>query len=404
MIKLYNIGIRLYVFAIFIASFFDSKAKKWLLGRKNLLERIEETVTDFSGETLWVHCASLGEFEMVRPIMERLKQQDSALRIVLTFFSPSGYEIRKNYEVADHVFYLPPDTPSNAKRFITAIKPNKVIFVKYDLWFHYLNEAKKQGAKMMLISAHFRSNQQYFKFYGATARKALKLFDKIFLVDSDSEKLLRQIEVKNTIVCGDTRYDRVMEISESAATIPEIEQFKQDNKLVVCGSTWPEDEKLLFSCINTYPKTKWVIAPHEIGEANIQRLMKLFSSSVQLSNYESSDENVLIVDSIGVLNKLYRYADVAYVGGGFGTGLHNILEATAFGTPTIFGPDYSRFPDAGEMASKGLAFAIHNEAELKLKLHNLLTNNQQKLRLAIQEFMEKRTGATNTILEYTNKC
>lgn len=369
-----------------------------------MVERVEEALAGFSGETLWVHCASLGEFEMARPIMEQLKFQDSRLRIVLTFFSPSGYEVRKDYEVADYVFYLPIDTPSNSKRFVAVIKPSKVIFVKYDLWFHHLNEAKTHGANLMLISAQFRPSQQYFKFYGIVARKALNLFDRIFLVDKNSEILLHQIEVKNAVVCGDTRYDRVMEIAKSAEPIPAIETFKGSSKLIVCGSTWPEDEKLLMTCVKTFSNTKWVVVPHEVGDANIQRLENLFPGSVRLSGFENSGANIILVDSIGLLNKLYRYADVAYVGGGFRTGLHNVLEATAFGTPTVFGPDYSRFPDAGAMADRNLAFSIQNEEELQSKFQQLLNQDQTELRSLITAFMHGRTGATSAILEYTNKC
>ena len=404
MLTFYNLGIRLYHFGIQIVSLFNPKAKKWLKGRHNLHDKIEQETSGFSGKTLWVHCASLGEFEMARPVMERLRKSDQDLRIILTFFSPSGYEIRKNYEVANHVFYLPLDTPQNAKRFVQSIKPTKVIFVKYDLWFHHLNEAKKFGAKLMLISAQFRPNQQYFKFYGRAGRAALKLFDKIFLVDENSRKLLLEIEIDNTTVCGDTRYDRVMEIAKTAESIPVIESFKGSSKLVICGSTWSEDEKLIAACINQFPDTRWVIAPHEIGEANIERLEKLFLNSQKLSSYQKHDVQVLIVDSIGMLNKLYRYADVAYVGGAFRTGLHNILEATAFGTPTVLGPDHSRFPDAGEMVKKNLAFSIRNEIELKLKMDELLNKNQSELHASILKFMESRTGATETILEYTNEC
>ena len=404
MLAFYNIGIRLYHFAVFVASFFNPKAKKWLDGRVGLITRIEKETSGFSGETLWVHCASLGEFEMARPIIERLKESNSSLRVILTFFSSSGYEVQKNYELADHVFYMPLDTKANASRFVNAIKPSKVIFVKYDLWFHHLNEAKKHGAKLMLISAQFIASQQCFKFYGATGRKALQLFSKIFLVDGDSEKLLHQIDVKNTTVCGDTRYDRVMEIAEKAESISEIEQFKGDSKLVVCGSTWLEDEKLLQSALSSFPGTKWIIAPHEVGPKNIERLEMLFPGSVRLSKYQNSNVDVLIIDSIGLLSKVYQYADVAYVGGGFRTGLHNILEATAFGVPTVFGPDYSRFPDAGEMVYNGLAFSIRNENELESKLEELLNNNESDLKVAILDFMNNRMGATEAILEYTNKC
>lgn len=404
MLLFYNIGIRLYGLGVRIASLFNPKAKKWIDGRNNLIGKIEKETASFSGETLWVHCASLGEFEMARPIMEQLKTVDSNLRIVLTFFSSSGYEIRKNYKVADHVFYLPPDTSSNAKRFIQAIKPRKVIFVKYDLWFHHLKAAKDVEAKLMLISASFRPDQVYFKPYGTVGRKSLELFDRIFLVDADSEKLLHRIGIRNTTVCGDTRYDRVMKVAATIEGDEIIEAFKGDSRLIICGSTWKEDEEVLRDSINNLEGVKWVIAPHEVGEENIQRLVKMFPDSIRYSQYQESDARILIIDSIGLLSKLYRYADVAYVGGGFRTGLHNVFEATAFGVPTVFGPDTSRFPDAAEMAQKGLAFRIQNQSELRSQLSELLVQDQSNLRSEIKSFMTSRTGATRTILEYTKNC
>lgn len=404
MLMFYNIGIRLYGLGIRVTSLFNPKAKKWLNGRKRLLDKIERETAGFKGETLWVHCSSLGEFEMARPIMEQLKQSDSKLRIVLTFFSPSGFEVRKNYQIADHVFYLPLDTASNAKQFVKAIKPSKVIFVKYDLWFHHLKAAKDFGAKLMLISATFRPDQVYFKYYGSVGRKALELFDRIFLVDTDSEKLIRSIGITNTIVCGDTRYDRVMEIAAAAEDNDFIKTFKGDSKLIICGSTWKEDEEVLLDSIENFKDVKWVIAPHEVGEENIQRLQKLFTDSVRYSQYKGSEARILIIDSIGLLNKLYRYANVAYIGGGFRTGLHNVFEATAFGVPTIFGPDTSRFPDAAEMAQIGLTFRILNSSELKSKVSELLAQDQEQLRSDIKSFMASRTGATKGILQYTNKC
>ena len=341
---------------------------------------------------------------MARPIMEQLKETEPKLRIVLTFFSPSGYGVRKNYPVADHVFYLPLDTPSNAKRFVSSVNPTKVIFVKYDLWFHHLMEAKRCGAKLMLVSATFRSDQQYFKCYGGAGRAALKLFDQIFLVEQGSEQLLRGIGLNNATVCGDTRYDRVMEIAANAESNETIEIFKGDSKLVICGSTWQEDEGVLHKSVNTLKDVKWVIAPHEVGEENVQRIQKLLPDSVRYSEFEEAGAKVLIIDSIGLLNKVYGYADVAYVGGGFRTGLHNVLEATAFGVPTVFGPDTSRFPDAEEMAQNGLAFKVKNRMELLKKLELLLKQDQAKLRADIKRFMNGRTGATDAILEYTNKC
>ena len=404
MLLFYNIGIRLYGLGIRVASFFNPKAKKWVDGRKGLLERIEQETASFSRETLWVHCASLGEFEMARPIIERLKENDADLRVVLTFFSPSGYEVRKNYEAADHVFYLSLDTSSNAKRFVQAIRPGKVIFVKYDLWFHHLSAAKDFGAKLMLISASFRRGQVYFKNYGGIGRRALKLFDHIFLVDEESKVLLESIGITNTTVCGDTRYDRVMETAAKAENDQVVQTFKGNSKLVICGSTWEEDEKMLHEAIDELNHVKWVIAPHEVGEERISRLQKRLLGSVRYSRYQNADASVLIVDSIGLLNKLYAYADVAYIGGGFRTGLHNIFEATAFGVPTVFGPDTSRFPDAGEMARKGLAFRISSQPELKSKFSELLSEDQSQLRSEIKDFMASRTGATKAILEYTNRC
>ena len=404
MLAFYNIGIRLYHLGVLITSIFNLKARLWLKGRQGLLEKIEQEVSGYSGETIWVHCASLGEFEMARPIMEGIKNSNSESRIILSFFSPSGYETRKNYELAQHVFYLPLDTASNAALFVKAIKPTKTIFVKYDLWFHHLNAAKKVGSKLILISAQFRENQLYFKWFGGFGRCALKLFDQIFLVDSNSEKLLHQIGVKSTTVCGDTRYDRVMGIAQNVETIPEIAQFKGEGKLVVCGSTWPEDERLLAKSVESLKQTKWVIAPHEVGEENIQCLERLFPDSVRLSGLSNQDAKVVLVDSIGQLNKLYKHADVAYIGGAFKTGLHNILEATAYGIPTVFGPDYTRFPDAGEMVEKGLAFTISNQSELNNKLDVLLEKKQSQLNSDVLSFMSARKGATSAILEYTNKC
>jgi 3-deoxy-D-manno-octulosonic-acid transferase len=341
---------------------------------------------------------------MARPIMERTKQTEPQLRIVLTFFSPSGFEVRRRYPVADHVFYLPLDTPSNAARFVDAVRPSKVVFVKYDLWYHHLNEAKLFGAKLMLISATFRTDQQYFKFYGSVGRQALKLFDRIFLVDADSEKRLHGIGVNRTTVCGDTRYDRVMETAASAERVEIIEAFKGNSKLIVCGSTWKEDEEMLRASITDLEHVKWVIAPHEVGEENILRLQKLFPDAVRYSQYRASDTRMLIIDSIGLLSKLYRYADVAYVGGGFRTGLHNILEATAYGVPTVFGPDTSRFPDAAEMARNGLAFSIGDQDQLHRKLKQLLEEDQTKLRADIRSFMNGRAGATEAILKFMVDC
>ncbi|MFC2175494.1 3-deoxy-D-manno-octulosonic acid transferase [Bacteroidota bacterium] len=398
---LYNIGIRLYHFGVLVASFFNPKAKLWLQGRKGLLAKIERECSGYTGKTMWVHCASLGEFEMARPIMEGVKSTEPETRLVLTFFSPSGFEIRKNYALADHVFYLPIDTADNAMRFVRAINPSSVVFVKYDLWYHFINAAHAFGARLILISAQFRSNQHFFKKHGGIGRKTLQLFNHIFCVDNHSLQLLQSISVKDVTVCGDTRYDRVMEVAGTGSGVDKIVQFKEKRKLVVCGSTWKEDEALLVSCVAQWPDVRWVIAPHEVGEDNLQRIEKLFKRTVRFSDFDGQSEaSVLLVDNVGYLSKMYAHAEVAYVGGGFKTGLHNILEATAFSVPTVFGPDFSRFPDAGEMVQSNLAFSINNQAQLQQCMRNLLEEDQTALRNKIGKFMQQRTGATKAILKY----
>lgn len=402
MLLLYNIGIQLYDLSVNIAAFFNPKAMKWVSGRIGLLDRIENKLSDFQGETVWVHCASLGEFEMARPIMEGIRDAQPATRIVLTFFSPSGYEIRKEYEVADHVFYLPVDTRSNALKFIGILRPDIVIFVKYDLWFHYLEEAKNAGAELLLISAQFRREQQYFKFYGGIGRRALKLFDRIFLVDGNSKELLHSIGIRTGIVCGDTRYDRAMQVAGSVEQNTKIERLKGSSKLIVCGSTRKEDELLLAEAVKKLPDVKWAIAPHEVDEENIERLENLFKDTVRYSQVENPTKpQIMVIDGVGLLNKLYRYADVAYVGGGFKKGgLHNILEATAFGVPTVFGPDKTRFPDAKDMVKGKLAFSIGDQQELNDRFTELLYNDQSDLKEQILSFMKRRIGATSAILSY----
>lgn len=404
MLVLYNIAIRIYGLFVWFASNFNPKAKAWVSGRKNLFDKLRKELAGFEGETSWFHVSSLGEYEMAKPLIEELKKQHPTLRIVLTFFSPSGYEVRKENSVADFTFYLPLDTPKNAVQFVQIVNPIKVFFVKYDLWYNHLNAAKENGANLMLISAQFNALQSYFKWFGASQRRALQLFDNVFLVDEASKKLLSQIGVTHTTVCGDTRYDRVMQNASIAQENKFVEEFKGDKQLIICGSTWVEDEELLVQAISRLPDAKWLIAPHEVDWKNINRIKHLIPNAICFSNYRKSKTNVLILDSVGLLNGFYKYADVAYVGGGFKTGLHNILEATAFGTPTIFGPDTSRFPDAEELHEKGLAFKVNNATELISRLQQLLSDKSDFKHQKLIDLMQSRTGATEAILEYTNKC
>jgi len=393
-IAVYHLGLR-------IAANFHPKAKLWIDGRRGLLPKIESEIVPFQGKTVWVHCASLGEFEMARPIIEALKNRPTDVpRIILTFFSPSGHEVRKGYKGVDHVYYLPYESKENARRFITAIRPDVVVFVKYDLWFHFLNAAREKGAHLILISAQFVPHQYFFRWFGAHGRKCLAAFHHIFVVDDASRKLLNSIDISAATNCGDTRYDRVMEVAAHWKPIPEITQFKANAKLIVCGSTWPDDEAVLAQCIAHIPNAKWVIAPHETHEANILRLERLFPNAVRFSNYSNQETNVLLVDSIGILAQLYGHADAAYVGGGFGSGLHNILEAAAYGIPVIFGPDHGRFADAEIMVNEGLAYSINTAENLQSTMVNALATDCPDS--SILAFMNSRTGAKRAILDHLN--
>lgn len=395
---LYDLAIVIYHTALRIAAVWHPKAQLWVNGREALLDRIEREVKPHQGRTVWVHCASLGEFEMARPIMEELKAGPKPPRIVLTFFSPSGYEIRMDYAGADHVFYLPIDRKANAQRFMTAVRPDVAVFVKYDLWWHLLKAAKAHGAQLVLISAVFAQRQHFFQWYGGHGRRCLRLFDRIFTVDDDSVQLLQDIGISHAESVGDTRYDRVMEVAANWSGFPAIDRFKGDAKLVVCGSTWVEDETVICKAKAQFPDAKWMVAPHEVSDANIKRIERMFPSAVRFSGYTDQQTDILIVDSIGVLNRLYGHADAAYIGGGFGRVLHNILEATAYGIPVIFGPDHASFPDAGRMTEQKLAFGINNEKELTVALRRCLDGAVDKEQMLA--FMRQRTGAKEAVLRF----
>ena len=394
----YDCIIAIYHFGMRIASNFNPKATLWIKGRIGVLERIEREVKFTDAKTVWIHCASLGEFEMARPIIDGLNTSNRPPRIVLTFFSPSGYEVRKTYAGVAYVFYLPQEGKVNAIRFIAAIRPDVAIFVKYDLWWHYLNAAKNFGSNLILISAQFSSNHYFFKWFGGHGRKCLAAFNHIFVVDDNSKALLQEIGITSVEVCGDTRYDRVMEIASQWKNLPVVDDFKGDRNLIVCGSTWPKDEEVLKPSIVENSTIQWIIAPHEVDEANLMRLERLFPHSVRFSRYSNQNTNVILVDSIGVLNQIYGAADLAYVGGAFDSGLHNILEAIAFGVPVVFGPNYSRFTDAKVMIDEGLAFSVSDSEGLKNTLSLLLAQTNKKESLL--GFITQRTGAKKSILAY----
>jgi 3-deoxy-D-manno-octulosonic-acid transferase len=376
---LYRTGILLYGLFIRVASIYNIKAKQLIKGRKNWRNNLKQKL-DTNSRYLWFHCASLGEFEQGRPMMEEIRRQFPHYRFVLTFFSPSGYEIRKNYELADVVMYLPFDTRKNAKDFIRLVQPEKAFFIKYEYWYYYIDELKKQTIPLYIISAIFRQEQQFFKnnFWGRWYRQILKKTTHIFVQDENSGSLLEQAGIGNYTISGDTRFDRVAQIAGNAKEIPLAEKFKNGQPLLIAGSTWKPDEEILVQYINEHNGLKMIIAQHEITSAGLNRLEQMINQPVirlsQSANKDITQFQVLIIDSVGLLSSLYRYGNMAYIGGGFGVGIHNILEAATFGLPVVFGPNYKKFKEAVELEKLGGAFPVKNYNNLEITLHKLLAN------------------------------
>jgi len=405
---IYNLSILFYSLAIRIASLFNEKAKLWLRGRQDIFEKLRSAITEQDGQLTWFHCASLGEFEQGRPLIELIRKKDPGAKILLTFFSPSGYGIRKNYAGADHVFYLPLDTTKNAKRFIDIVKPKAVFFVKYEFWFNYLNELKVRKVPVYLVSGIFREDHHFFKSYGAWFRNQLNSFTHFYLQDRRSEELLNRIGFKNTTVSGDTRFDRVFEISKSVKQIDLVKQFAGAKKMLIAGSSWPEDESLVQRLKSGSLKSdgwKIIVAPHEIDEKHIGAIEAGFKDKAICLRYSMADEqnvqaaDVLIIDNIGMLSSLYQYGTISFIGGGFGKGIHNILEAATFGLPVIFGPNYEKFTEAKELIKLGGAFSVNNEEELKKTI--ALLSDEQVLKTAShisKNYVESRVGASEKIL------
>ncbi len=411
MLLLYRISLIFYHFIIIVLSPFNQKAKLWLNGRKNVFNTIESSVVN-NKKLAWFHCASLGEFEQGRPLIEAYRQKFPDHSIMLTFFSPSGYEIRKNYDKADFVFYLPIDSPRNAKHFLDLTKPDIVFFVKYEFWHYYINEIGKRKIPLYLVSGIFRENQRFFKWYGGVFRKMLRNFNYFFLQNQVSQDLLKSIGINNLMITGDTRFDRVFTIAQQAKTLPLIEKFKNERQLLVLGSSWQPDEELVIKYFNeTQPLFKLIIAPHEVSKENINRIVRNISQKKSVVKYSEANENnlenadVLIIDSIGLLSSLYKYGDIAYIGGGFGKGIHNILEAATFGLPVIFGPNYQSFKEAKELISLGGAISITNHKQLVTILDQFLSDIEiikNKGSIASQ-YVSNNRGATEKIMEYISK-
>ena len=389
---LYNISIWFYVVAVYFASLFNSKAKLWINGRKNIFQKIKEA-TKNQKNIVWFHCASLGEFEQGKPIIQAYNAKYPTHKILLTFFSPSGYEIRKNTPLADFVSYLPADTKSNAKKFISIVKPIKVVFIKYEFWFNYMGELKKQNISFYSVSSIFRDGQAFFKYKWWAEQ--LKNVTHFFVQDKNSAELLKSIGFKNTTISGDSRFDSVLANTQNPVRIPLIEQFSKSKPTIICGSTWPKDEIILVKYIKDHPENNYIIAPHELQ--NISDLKKqtnaLLYSMADDKNIFTS--NVLIIDSIGILSHIYSYGSIAYIGGGFGSGIHNILEAVTFGLPAIFGPNYQKFNEATELIALKGAKSISNYTELTLAIDSF-ANFDQKI---ATNYIKNSTRTTATILE-----
>lgn len=404
---IYNLLILFASFLLKIVAFFSNKMKLFVNGRKNVFKTLQQKISS-TDKTIWFHCASLGEFEQGVPIMEAIKKLKPDHKIVVSFFSPSGFEIKKNTPLADVAVYLPMDTPANAKKFISAVHPSLSFFVKYEFWPNYLFELQKKNISTLLVSGVFRKSQIFFKPYGGFMRRALANFDHFFLQDKNSETLLKSIGFSNTTVSGDTRFDRVSHQIEMDNTLKFAEDFKENSLCVVCGSTWPEDEAVLLDYINSAPENvKFIIAPHKIEAAKIEDFTKkvvkktVLHSSIDEVNI--SDYSVLIIDCIGLLSKLYSYADIAYVGGAMGkTGLHNILEPATFGVPIVIGKNFQEFPEAKRLRDLAGLFSISNAAECTEILNKLILNDsfRNKTGMIAGHFVNKNTGATKKIIDY----
>lgn len=402
---IYWLAIRCYAIAIRIASVFNRKARLFIEGRKGLLSRIHYALLNERRPRIWMHCASLGEFEQGRPLLERLRKQHPEYAFVLTFFSPSGYEVRKNYEGADYIFYLPLDSRRNAKKFIGLLQPRLCIFVKYDLWFFLLKQIEVKNIPAILVSSIFRKDQVFFQWYGALHRQMLYCFSKIFVQDKASVQLLQTLGINDAVVAGDTRFDRVVEAVKEPQSLPVAEAFTQGSKVLVAGSSWEEDEIFLQKVFVELPKDwKLIIVPHEVHEAHIDYIMRLYGSdAVKWSHWkEGTIARVLVVDRIGLLLQLYQYARVAWIGGGFGKGIHNTLEAAVYGLPVGFGPVHGKFREAKELIASGAAFSIKNPLHLVSCISNWEKDESsyEQAATAARRYVLSNAGATGTILTY----
>lgn len=404
---LYNIGIYIYgLVARIIARFFsDQKAQQWVRGRKDLLPRIQNDLKNEKSPIIWFHSASLGEFEQARPLIEKLKKERAGFRILITFFSPSGFEIRKNYPLADYVYYLPEDTPSKAFKFIEFVKPKIAVFIKYEYWYNYMNQLYKKNIPLIVISSIFRPSQSFFQFYGGWFLSHLDKVSHFFVQNDVSKALLEEVGIKRVSISGDTRFDRVAQIAAQLEEDEIVRAFKNEQLLFLGGSTWPEDERLISYISETYRNLKLIIAPHQINESRIAGIEKLFPKSIRYSQAEKKGVNaykLMIIDNIGILSSLYQYADFAMIGGGFGAGIHNTLEAATFGMPIFIGPNYQKFQEAKDLIDLDVIKIVHTQKELVKSLEYFLLDKEKREHISSRSkaYVNSRMGATQMIFDY----
>jgi 3-deoxy-D-manno-octulosonic-acid transferase len=414
LIVIYQLFLFFYRAGIGLVSFWNPKAKLWITGRRNVFEKLQRDLSAMPGKRIWMHCASLGEFEQGRPVLQKIKESHPEVTIIITFFSPSGYEIAKKKNDFDHIFYLPMDSAIHAKKWIKTVNPDLVLWVKYEYWHYYLQEIKRKNIPLLMISGVYRSHQIFFKWHGAFYRNMLKSFTHFFVQNEDSKIQLQKIIAGEKItVSGDTRCDRVIQIAENFKEVAGIAAFCGDQKVIVAGSTWEDDEAEWTHYVKQHPEIKFIIAPHEIDEENLAHVQGQFTGSVFYSDWIKGGQtagdhqpNCLVIDNIGSLSRLYYYATITYVGGGFGDdGLHNILEAAVYGKPVIFGPEHEKNFEARELIDCSGAIAIQNALELEKVLNDLL-NNETELSArseAAKNYVYKNAGATDKITDFISR-
>lgn len=411
---MYSILIHFYAFIVALIAPFHRKARLMRMGQWKTNRILREKI-DRNAKYIWFHASSLGEFEQGRPMMEQIKASYPEYKILLTFFSPSGYEVRKNYAGADVICYLPFDTPFRVKKFLNLANPVMAIFIKYEFWGNYLGELKKRGIPTYIISAIFRQEQLFFQWFGAPYRKMLHCFTHLFVQDNRSQELLAEYGIENVTVCGDTRFDRVLDVRNQARDLPQVDRFVKQGQnektfTLIAGSSWPQDEDIFIPYFNAHPEMKLIIAPHEIHQEHLTYIESLLKRpSIRLSEAMQNEtflegKDCLIVDSFGMLSSIYRYGTIAYIGGGFGAGIHNTLEAAVYGIPVLFGPRYQKFKEARDLIKVGGGFSVASKEEFDAKMDELLTYPEvlDAVGKSAGEFVSGNAGATQQIMKEIN--